>query len=140
MASSGEVKLLLRCNRRNPGAELSKNRRKDARFTLPTQTATNSLPDAIMSPSAPAPLPALGLVDFGPGADHVVEASCQDKVFAILHKYDPARMIIPHLTFAHDDPFVYLFLHGGDEVTRFQNLRANATHEIPAGDWERVFP
>src|SRR5262249_9803475 len=28
---------------------------------------------------------------------------------------------------AHDDPFVYLFLHGGDEVTRFQNLRANAT-------------
>jgi hypothetical protein len=32
---------------------------------------------------------------------------------------------------AANDPHTYLFLHGGDEVTRFQNRQANATHEIP---------
>jgi hypothetical protein len=39
---------------------------------------------------------------------------------------------MPQLIFAQEDSHVYLFIHGGEEVTRFQNLPANATHEIPA--------
>ncbi len=85
-----------------------------------------------MSPSSSTPLPALVVADFAPGLDHVAEAALQDKVFAIMHKNDPARSIIPRLVFAPDDPYVYVFIHGGDLATRFQNLRANATHEIPA--------
>jgi hypothetical protein len=86
----------------------------------------------MMSPSPSAPLPALCVADFGPGLDHVAESSLQDKAFAILHKDDPARAIIPRLVFAPDDPYVYVFIHGGENVTRFQNLSVNADHEIPA--------
>jgi hypothetical protein len=84
-----------------------------------------------MSSMGLGPLPQLAVGDFGPHQDHVAEASVNDKVFAILHKDDPARAIVPLLRFA-EDPYTYVFLHGGDEVTRFQNLQTNATHEIPA--------
>jgi hypothetical protein len=33
---------------------------------------------------------------------------------------------------AADDDYTYVFIHDGDEWTRFQNMQANATHEIPA--------
>lgn len=78
------------------------------------------------------PLPLLALSDFGPGLNHAAEALCGGKVFAVLRRDDPARVILPHLTFTVNDPYLYLFVHGGDVVTRFQNWTDNATHEIPA--------
>jgi hypothetical protein len=84
-----------------------------------------------MSAPGQGPLPSLAVSDFGPGQDHVAEASLNGKVFAILHKDEPARTIVSGLSLAANDTYTYLFLHGGDEVTRFQNLQANATHEIP---------
>src|SRR4051794_26260637 len=80
----------------------------------------------------PQPLPQLTVNDFGPTQDHVAEAFLAGKVFAILHRADPARAVLPHLRFAVGDPYLYLFVHGGDEVTRFQNWRDKASHEIPA--------
>ncbi len=75
-------------------------------------------------------LPRLGVADFGPGQDHIVEVYHQEKVIAILHKGDPARQILPALQFPPEDHHTYLFVHGGQEVTRFENL-AIGTHEIP---------
>ena len=51
-----------------------------------------------MTPSAPQPLPLLTATDFGPGLDHVAEAYQNGKVFAILHKSDPARPILSGLS------------------------------------------
>jgi hypothetical protein len=85
-----------------------------------------------MTPSASQPLPLLTVADFGPGSDHVADAYHNGKVFAILHKSDPARAILPGLSFAPDDDYVYVFVHGGGDVTRFENLKSG-THEIPAG-------
>jgi hypothetical protein len=85
-----------------------------------------------MSGQGPASLPALALGDFGPGLDHVAEEFLHGKAFAILHRDDPARGILPQLVFLAEDPYTYVFVHGGEEVTRFQNLPANATYEIPA--------
>src|SRR5262249_53674501 len=85
-----------------------------------------------MSSPGHGPLPTLTAGDFGPGQDHVAEVSVQGKVFAILHKDDPARAIVSRLSFAANDDYTYVFIHGGDELTRFQNLAAHPTHEIPA--------
>jgi hypothetical protein len=82
-----------------------------------------------MSPAAP--LPTLSVSDFGPGKDHVAEAHQGGRVFAILHVGDPARPLLPHLSFAPGDPWTYVFVHGGQEVTRFENL-PTGTHEVPA--------
>src|SRR5712691_4488045 len=79
----------------------------------------------------PIALPLLSVADFAPGQDHVAEAYHNGKVFAILHKDDPARAVLPQLQFPPDDAYFYVFVHGGDEVTRFQNGET-ATHEIPA--------
>jgi hypothetical protein len=76
-------------------------------------------------------LPALGVGDFGPGLDYVAEAYANGQVFAILKRDDPARSIAPSLQLPADDLSTYILIHGGDEVTRFQNTQANATHEIP---------
>jgi hypothetical protein len=81
-----------------------------------------------MSPAAP--LPTLSVSDFGPGKDHVAEAHQNGRVFAILHVNDPARALLPHLHLAADDPWTYVFVHGGKEVTRFENMEP-PTHEIP---------
>src|SRR5579872_3683495 len=83
-----------------------------------------------MAGFAQAPLPALSVVDFGPTLEHVAESYQGGKVFAILHKNDPARGILPNLTFSQGDPYIYAFVHGGEEHTRFENMRTG-THEIP---------
>src|SRR5262249_40094136 len=51
-------------------------------------------------------------------------------VFAILHKDDPVRLLLPRLALAPNDPYTYVFVHGGQEVTRFENM-PTGTHEIP---------
>jgi hypothetical protein len=83
-----------------------------------------------MSSPSFASLPKLGVADFGPGMDHVAEAYHNGRVFAIVHKSDLARQVIPNLRFAMDDPYTYIFLHGGPMVTRFEN-KAAGTYEIP---------
>jgi hypothetical protein len=83
-----------------------------------------------MSSPRQGQLPALTLADFGPGQEHRAKSFNQGKVFAILHKNDAARSVLPGLI--PQDDYVYLFLHGGEDVSRFQNLMLNATHEIPA--------
>ena len=83
-----------------------------------------------MRPSGARQLPRLRIGDFGPGQDHVVETYLGSKVIAILDKNDPARQILPGLMFPSDDPYTYVFVHGGREATRFENA-ALATHEIP---------
>jgi len=83
-----------------------------------------------MSPSSSGQLPILVLADFGPGMEHVVETYHNGKVVAIVHKDDPARQVIPNLQFGPGDPHTYVFVHGGREVTRFEN-RVVGTHEIP---------
>jgi hypothetical protein len=84
-----------------------------------------------LSSPGQGPLPTLDVADFGPGQLHVAQAFVQDKVFAILRGDDPALSVLPNLTFAEGDPYLYVFVHGGDEVTRFQNWVDSATHEIP---------
>ena len=76
------------------------------------------------------PLPKLGMVDFGPGANHLVETYHNGKCIALVHKDDPARQILPGLSFDPADQYTYVFVHGGEDVTRFENLR-QGTHEIP---------
>jgi hypothetical protein len=83
-----------------------------------------------MVPAWPKSLPQLKVSDFGTGRDHVAETHCNRKVFALLHRDDPARQILPNLLLAADDPSTYLFVHGGLEVSRFEN-RDVPTHEIP---------
>lgn len=84
-----------------------------------------------MNGPGPQQLPRLSVGDFAPGLDHVAEAYQRGKVFAILRRDDPARVLVPSLVFPVDDIYTYLFIHGGDEITRFQNLPANPTHEVP---------
>jgi hypothetical protein len=67
----------------------------------------------------------------GPGQEHVAESFQSGKVFAILHKDDPARPHLASLRFDSADDYSYLFIHGGQEVSRFENLKVG-THEIPA--------
>jgi hypothetical protein len=81
-----------------------------------------------MSPGTP--LPTLSVSDFGPGMDHVAEAHQNGRVFAILHVADPALALLPSLGLAPDDPWTYAFIHGGREVSRFEN-RDPGTHEVP---------
>ena len=81
-----------------------------------------------MSPSGALPL--LDLADFGPGQDHQVASFVGGKVVAITHRLDPSLAILPGLTFPPTDPYIYVFVHGGGEHTRFENL-ATGTHEIP---------
>jgi hypothetical protein len=83
-----------------------------------------------MAPLVPSQLPKLQVGDFAPGQDHVAESYHNGKVFAILHKDDTARQILPNLTFAAGDPHTYVFVHGGEDVTRFENMQVG-THEIP---------
>lgn len=75
-------------------------------------------------------LPKLGVSDFGPGKDHVAEAYQNGRVFAIIHKDDPVRQYLPNLYLDSNDPYTYVFAHGGQLVTRFENM-ALGTHEIP---------
>jgi hypothetical protein len=84
-----------------------------------------------MSSPGQGHLPQLTAADFGPGKDHVAEPHHNGKIFAIVHKDDPVRLILPNLTFAPDDPYTYIFLHGGQAQTRFENMEYG-THEIPA--------
>ena len=83
-----------------------------------------------MAGFAQASLPFLAVADFGPGLDHAAESYQGGKVFFILHKNDPARGILPNLTFSSGDHYTYVFVHGGEENTRFENMRTS-THEIP---------
>src|SRR5262249_16260311 len=83
-----------------------------------------------MSSPGQSQLPKLGVSDFGPGKDHVAEAYQNGKVFGILHVGDPVRALLANLSLDPNDPYTYVFLHGGQEVTRFENL-ASGTHEIP---------
>jgi len=75
-------------------------------------------------------LPRLGVSDFGPGKDHVAEAYQNGRIFAIIHKGDPVRQHLPSLYLDSNDPNTYVFVHGGQEVSRFENM-AIGTHEIP---------
>src|SRR5690242_4300083 len=83
-----------------------------------------------MNPSGPAPPPTLGVADFGPGLDHVIDVHLNGKVVALVHQSDPLRPILPNLQFAPDDPHTYVFAHGGQTHTRFENMEVG-THEIP---------
>lgn len=83
-----------------------------------------------MAGFAQAPLPALTAADFGATGDHVAEAYQGGKVFAVVHRYDLIRGILPNLRFPSGDSYTYVFVHGGEEITRFENMRT-ATHEIP---------
>jgi hypothetical protein len=78
----------------------------------------------------PGGLPKLGVSDFGPGLDHVAEAYQSGRVFAIVQKGDPVRQLLPGLLIDPADPYTYVFVHGGLEVSRFENMPVG-THEIP---------
>jgi hypothetical protein len=80
--------------------------------------------------SSPAALPNLDVVDFGPGQPHVVVPFLHGQVLAIMHGSDPALQVLPRLQLAAGDPWTYVFVHGGADVTRFENL-VLGTHEIP---------
>src|SRR5437868_4570772 len=84
-----------------------------------------------MMPSGPQHLPALRVADFGPGLNHVAEAYHNGKVFAIMHKDEPVRLALAGLPFTPDDPYTYIFVHGGKDLSRFENSEV-PTHEIPA--------
>jgi hypothetical protein len=83
-----------------------------------------------MSSPGAGQLPKLGVADFGPGQDHVAVAYHGGRIFAILHKTDVAHQHLPNVRLSPSDPWTYVFVHGGDEFSRFENLRAG-THEIP---------
>jgi hypothetical protein len=80
--------------------------------------------------NGPPALPSLTVGDFGPGQDHVGESHQGGRVFAILHRADPARPILPLLAFSAGDLYTYVFIHGGQEVSRFED-GAVGTHEVP---------
>jgi hypothetical protein len=83
-----------------------------------------------MNGSPPALLPQLRVADFGRGKDHVAEPYQNGRIFAILHVSDVARQVLPNLYLDPSDDHLYLFIHGGQEATRFENLVVG-THEIP---------
>lgn len=84
-----------------------------------------------MSVPGSGSLPQLTFADFGVGQDHVIDVHQQGKVIGIVHKDDPIRPILPHLSFSAGDRYTYLFVHGGQTHSRFEN-RDVGTHEIPA--------
>ena len=83
-----------------------------------------------MSPPGSGHLPALGFADFGSGQDHAAVAYQNGRIFAILHNNDPAHQYLPSLNLDPNDPYTYVFVHGGQEFSRFENLQVG-THEIP---------
>ncbi len=83
-----------------------------------------------MSSPSSGQLPKLGVADFGPGRDHVAVAYQNGRIFAFLHKNDPAHQHLPNVPLDPNDPHTYVFVHGGEEFARFENLRTG-THEIP---------
>ncbi len=83
-----------------------------------------------MSSPNPRRLPTLVVNDFGPGQDHVAVPYQCGRIFAILHRNDPAHQHLPNVHLDPSDPYTFVFVHGGVEVTRFENLRTG-THEIP---------
>ncbi len=83
-----------------------------------------------MSSPSSRQLPTLAIHDFGHGQDDVVIAYQNGRIFAILHKNDPAHRHLPNVHLDTSDPYTYFFVHGGAELTRFENLRIG-THEIP---------
>jgi hypothetical protein len=83
-----------------------------------------------MNPAGSGQLPKLGVADFGPGLDHVAEAYQNGRVFAIARRDDPVRQHLPGLLLDPADPCAYVFVHGGLEVSRFENMPVG-THEIP---------
>jgi hypothetical protein len=87
----------------------------------------------------PQPLPKLTLADFGPTLDHVAEAYQGGKIFAMLHKDDPARAILPRLVFDASDSYTYVFIHGASDLARFENREFNSTFEIPVDVAVRLF-
>jgi hypothetical protein len=84
-----------------------------------------------MNPAGSAQLPTLAVADFGPGLDHVAEVHQNGRLFAIVHKNDPVRQHLPVIQLDPNDPYRYVFVHGGQEFSRFENLQLG-THEIPA--------
>ena len=62
--------------------------------------------------------------------DHVVEVYQHGKIIAIVHKDDPVRNHLASLSMAPTDPHTYVFVHGGQEFSRFENMQCG-THEIP---------
>ena len=83
-----------------------------------------------MSSPRSGTLTQLRLPDFAPGQDHVAVAYQKGRIFAILHKNDPAHQHLPNVQMPPGEPHTYVFVHGGEEVSRFENLRTG-THEIP---------
>jgi hypothetical protein len=83
-----------------------------------------------MSSPTAAPLPNLGLADFAPGLDHIAVSYQNGRIFAISHRNDPTHQHLPNVYLDPSDSHVYVFVHGGQEVTRFENLKVG-THEIP---------
>jgi hypothetical protein len=83
-----------------------------------------------MSPGTPGQLPQLGVGDFGPGMDHVVAVFQNDRILAIVHRSDPILGVLPQLVLDPTDPYTYVFIHGGQEFSRFENMQIG-THEIP---------
>lgn len=75
-------------------------------------------------------LPALTLSDFGPNRVHVVESHRNGRVFSILHHADRARRLLPYVELDPNDAAVYVFIHGGQAVSRFENMQVG-THEVP---------
>jgi hypothetical protein len=83
-----------------------------------------------MSAPHSSPLPKLDVSDFGPGLDHLAEAHQSDRIFAIVHKDDPVRPLLANLYLDPADPWAYVFVHGGQEVTRFEDQQVGL-FEIP---------
>ena len=75
-------------------------------------------------------LPTLTLAAFGPNQPHVAETHQHGKVVGILHHADPARGLLPDVELDPADPAVYVFIHGGQAESRFENMQVG-THEIP---------
>jgi hypothetical protein len=84
-----------------------------------------------MSSPGTGPLPTLSVADFGPGQDHVAVAYQGGRLFAILHHQNAAHQYLLQVSLDPSDSCVYVFVHGGAECSRFENLKYG-THEIPA--------
>jgi len=83
-----------------------------------------------MSSPSQGSLPNLGVADFGPGKDHVVDVHQYGRIVAIVHRQDPVCRHLANFWLDPTDPHTYVFIHGGQELTRFENM-AFGTHEIP---------
>jgi hypothetical protein len=83
-----------------------------------------------MSSSSSGSLPKLGVSDFRPGMDHVVDVHQNGRIIAFVHKDDPVRQHLATLHLVPSDPYTYVFIHGGQETSQFENMQYG-THEIP---------